>query len=55
MADLTPARKAKVERLIANGFSAERAVEIATESQLDQLAKHGGSDLFEPLPPLVDE
>ena len=55
MADLTPDQKAEVERLVANGFSEERAVEIATEVQLHQPVAHGGSSLFEPLPPLLGE
>ena len=55
MAELTPEQKAEVERLVAKGFSEERAVEIATEAQLDQPVEHGGITLFEPLPPLLDE
>jgi hypothetical protein len=53
--ELTPEQKAEVERLVANGFSEKAAVEVATEIQLDQPVKHGGSSLVEPLRALLDE
>jgi len=45
MAELTPEQKAEVERLVANGFSEERAVEIATEVQLDVVLGMDGKPL----------
>jgi hypothetical protein len=49
MDDLTPEQRRRVDQLVRHGFSEERAVEIATEIQLDQPVEHGSGPL-EPLP-----
>ena len=50
VAELTPKQQAEVDRLVRKGFSEERAVEIATEIQLDQPVEHGSPPL-ETFPP----
>jgi hypothetical protein len=54
MADLTVEQEARVEAIVAQGVSRERAVEIVVDPQLDYPVKHGsGPD--ESVPRLVSE